>query len=327
MIISRTPFRISFFGGGTDYPKWYKEYGGHCVSATINKYCYVTCRDLPPFFDHRYFVRYHKQETASNVGEIEHPVVRNAINFTGLANALEIVHTGDLPARSGMGSSSSFTVGLLNCLNALEGRLSTKRELAEGAIHIEQNMCMESVGSQDQIAAAFGGLNSIRFDVSGDFGVHPIPIGKSVMDELSKNLLLCFTGFSRTASEIAETQIKRVRENTKALTRMAQICEEGLSLFGGDIDLDMLAGLLNEQWSLKKTLSSEVSNVQLDELYEVAIKNGALGGKLLGAGSGGFMLFVVPEFKRTNVVSSLNGKLFVPFRFVNQGSSIIYYNK
>lgn len=327
MIISRTPYRISFFGGGTDYPAWYLENGGRCISATINKYCYLTCRELPPFFDHRYYIRYFKQEKASSIEEIEHPVVRHCINYLGMRQPLEVVHTGDLPAQSGMGSSSSFTVGLLNCFNALSGKLTNKRELAEAAIHVEQNLCQESVGSQDQVAASFGGLNSINFSSSGDFNVQPIPFSQDDLNELSSNLLLCYTGVSRTASEIAEGQISRIGVNRSKLRRMMEICDEGLLILNRNFELGYFADLLNEQWVLKKSLSDSISGGYLDELYEVAIENGALAGKLLGAGYGGFMLFVAPQSQHSRIKAALPKQLFVPFRFESNGSSIIYFNR
>ena len=327
MIISRTPFRISFFGGGTDYPAWYLNHGGHCISSSINKYCFVTCRNLPPFFDYKYRIRYHIQENRSCIDEIKHPSIRNSIKYANISDSLEIVHSADLPARSGMGSSSAFTVGLLNCLNAIKGQMSTKRELAEGAIYIEQVMCSESVGSQDQIAASFGGINSISFKKSGQFSIEPIPLSESSIMKFSEHMLLCFTGFSRTASVIAKKQIDRIDENEKALLCMMEFCKEALGNFNENTDFKILGKILHEQWQLKKSLTKEISSPDLDIIYDIAVKNGAWGGKLLGAGSGGFMLFMAPKSAHQKIKSSLSRKLFVPFRLESQGSTIIYFNK
>ena len=327
MIISRTPFRISFFGGGTDYPVWYEKFGGSVINATINKYCFITARFLPPFFNYKYRVRCYLHEEAQIVNEIKHPSVRECIKYLKLEKGIEIVHNADLPARSGLGSSSTFTVGLLNALHAINNYMPTKRELASQAIDIEQNFIKESVGSQDQTAAAFGGFNKITFNGVSDIDVDPIIIKKERQFELENNLLLFFTGFSRTASEIAKEQISVTRTKEKELTTMLEISKEGLSrLTDEKQSLDQFGKLLDEQWKIKRSLTNKISNKNIDEIYSAGINAGAIGGKLLGAGGGGFMLFYVSKGKQKNVINALKKKLFVPFRFEFTGSKIIYYS-
>ena len=327
MIISRTPFRISFFGGGTDYPVWYKKFGGRVINATINKYCFITARYLPPFFDYKYRVRYYKHEEAQNINEIKHPSVRECIKYLDLKKGIEIVHNADLPARSGLGSSSTFTVGLLNALHALNNYMPTKRELALQAIHVEQDLINESVGSQDQTAAAFGGLNKITFNDTSNIDVDPIIISQNRQSELESNLLLFFTGFARTASEIATKQISITPKKEKELKTMLDICDEGLGcLTDNNSSLDGFGKLLDEQWKIKRSLTNKISNKNIDDIYAAGMDAGALGGKLLGAGGGGFMLFYVPKEKQKSVIRALKKKLFVPFRFDQTGSKIIYYS-
>jgi len=327
MIISRSPFRISFFGGGTDYPVWYEKFGGSVINATINKYCFITARFLPPFFDYKYRVRCYLHEEAQKVNEIKHPSVRECIKYLKLEKGIEIVHNADLPARSGLGSSSTFTVGLLNALHAINNYMPTKRELAMQAIDVEQNFIKESVGSQDQTAAAFGGFNKITFNSASDIDVDPIIIKKERQFELENNLLLFFTGFARTASEIAKEQISITTKKEKELKTMLEISKEGLSrLTDEKQSLDQFGELLDEQWKIKRSLTNKISNKNIDEIYTAGINAGAIGGKLLGAGGGGFMLFYVSKGKQKNVINALKKKLFVPFRFEFTGSKIIYYS-
>ena len=327
MIISRSPFRISFFGGGTDYPVWYEKFGGRVINATINKYCFITARFLPPFFDYKYRVRCYLHEEAQKVNEIKHPSVRECIKYLKLEKGIEIVHNADLPARSGLGSSSTFTVGLLNALHAINNYMPTKRELAMQAIDVEQNFIKESVGSQDQTAAAFGGFNKITFNSASDIDVDPIIIKKERQFELENNLLLFFTGFARTASEIAKEQISITTKKEKELKTMLEISKEGLSrLTDEKQSLDQFGELLDEQWKIKRSLTNKISNKNIDEIYTAGINAGAIGGKLLGAGGGGFMLFYVSKGKQKNVINALKKKLFVPFRFEFTGSKIIYYS-
>jgi D-glycero-alpha-D-manno-heptose-7-phosphate kinase len=327
MIISRTPYRISFFGGGTDYPAWYNEHGGSVISATINKYCYITARYLPPFFEYKNRIRYYKKEETQTIEEIQHPSVRETAKYLGINKGIEIVHSGDVPAQSGLGTSSTFTVGLLNSLHGLCNYMPTKRELALDAIHIEQNVIKESVGSQDQAAAAFGGLNKITFSKAHKFEVDPIIISKERLTELQDNLLLCFTGFARTASLIAEKQIASISQRQPELTTIMELCNEALKLLtSAGTPLSEFGKLLDKHWELKKLLSTNISNAQIDEIYERGKKAGALGGKLLGAGSGGFILFFAPKYLHNEIISSLHGKIFVPFRFDHTGSKIIYFS-
>ena len=327
MIISRTPFRISFFGGGTDYPVWYNKNNGCVISSTINQYSFVTVRYLPNFFDYKYRIRYYQDEKTKTIEEIKHPSVRETVRYLELKKGLEIVHNADLPAQSGLGSSSTFTVGLLNALNSLKGNMSTKRELALGAINIEQNMIGESVGSQDQTAAAFGGLNRITFNAENKLDVEPIITSKEKLDELQDNLMLFFTGFSRSASSIAKKQIELTHKREKELNLMTDICNEGLNvLTDNNKPIYEIGRLLDEQWKIKREMTDKISNQAIDKIYQAGIDAGATGGKLLGAGGGGFMLFFVPKSKQNKVMEALKSKLNVPFRFEYSGSKIVYYS-
>jgi D-glycero-alpha-D-manno-heptose-7-phosphate kinase len=325
MIISRTPFRISFFGGGTDYPLWYKKNGGAVLSTSIDKYCYLSCRYLPPFFEHKTRVVWSKIETVGSVEEIQHPAVREVIKFLDIKDGLHIHHDADLPARSGLGSSSSFTVGLLNSLYTLLGQSPTKAQLALQAIHVEQELIKENVGSQDQSAAAFGGFNKIEFGGSEHIRVSPVEISPSNIDLLQNHLLLFFTGLARSASEIAAEQIRLTPQKTKELQLMRNMVDiaEGLLKQG---DLDNFGRLLHEGWQIKKTLSPQVSNSAIDAIYEAGKSAGALGGKLLGAGAGGFILFFVKPSDQARVKASLSKLLYVPMKFENKGSQIIFNN-
>jgi len=326
MIISRTPFRVSFFGGGTDYPAWYREHRGAVISASINRYCYITCRYLPPFFDYKYRIRYTQREETQSVEEIRHPVVRECLKFLGIDRGIDMVHTSDLPARTGIGSSSSFTVGFLNTLHALRGKLITKRQLALDAIHFEQEILKENVGSQDQTVAAFGGFNKIEFGGSQEITVFPITISQEKRDLLQDHLMLFFTGFSRNASDIAAEQINNIPEKKKELKIMMEITEEAFKILNesGSV-FDGFGKLLHESWKVKQTLSSKIMNSHIGEIYDAAISAGALGGKLLGAGGGGFMLFFVKPEAQPKIKEKLKKILYVPFRLENLGSQIIYY--
>jgi D-glycero-alpha-D-manno-heptose-7-phosphate kinase len=327
MIISRTPFRISFFGGGTDYPIWYKEHGGMVLSATINKYSYITVRKLPPFFEYNNRIRYYKTEETKFISQIEHPSVRETSLYLSIENGIEVVHAADLPAQSGLGSSSTFTVGLLNAMHGLQNHMSTKRELALNAIHIEQNIIGEAVGSQDQTAAAFGGLNIIYFSNSNTIEVDPILISKNRLLDVQNHLLLCFTGFARTASTVAQIQIEQTHLKVRELETMMDLCKEALSvLLNEKIPLVEFGRLLDQQWTVKRNLTSMISNNAIDEIYQKGINAGAVGGKLLGAGAGGFMLFFAPPNKHQDIKNSLKDNFFVPIRFESTGSKIIYFS-
>jgi len=329
MVICRTPLRISFFGGGTDYPIWYREHGGAVLSATINKYSYITARWLPPYFNYKYRIRYYQHEETNSLDEIKHPSVRECARYLNIQDGLEIVHNADVPAQSGLGSSSTFTVGMLHALHTLQNRMPTKRQLAIEAIHVEQNMIGEAVGSQDQTAAAFGGLNLIRFgEPKGTKGVDvdPIIISQERLQELEDNLVLLFAGLSRTASELAKYQISVTPNRERELSTMRGLCDQALDLLvDPDTSLDEFGRLLDDHWKIKRTLTDKISNPEIDQLYEFMMRHGALGGKLLGAGGGGFMLYYVPKRMRDRLIAELPKKLFIPFRFEFTGSKVIYY--
>ena len=326
MIITRTPYRISLFGGGTDYPVWFENFGGGSVlSMTIDKYCYLTCRYWPPFFGKKTRVVWSKIEAVDHEREIEHPAVREALKAANLENGLEIIHYGDLPHKTGMGSSSSFAVGLLHALSAIQGRSIDKRELALGAIDLEQKKIGESVGCQDQIAAAYGGFNRINFGGQQKFTVYPISISPEMKDKLQSRLMLFYTGISRTASEIAKEQIRVTAEKEKELRKMLSLVDDAEKILcNSPENLDDLGVLLHETWTLKRGLTNLVSNDHIDEIYNRARKAGALGGKLLGAGGGGFMLFYVKPEDQKRVKEALAGILNIPFAFEDEGSKVIY---
>ena len=327
MIISKTPFRISFFGGGTDYPSWFKKNGGSVLSTTIDKYCYISLRVLPPFFEHKHRIVYSKVETVLNNLEINHPAVRAIFNKYKITNGLELHHDGDLPARSGLGSSSSFCVGLISAINGLKGKKMTPFELAEGAINIEQKVLKETVGSQDQIAAAYGGFNRINFYRDGTFSVEPILIKPGRLKLLEKNLLLFFTGFSRYASDIAKEQEKNIGTNKNQLSKIRLLVDDAETILNNsNKNLNDFGSLLHESWLIKRSLSSSISNSNIDSIYSKAIKAGAIGGKILGAGGGGFILFYVPIKNQLSVKNSLKELIEVPFKFESSGSKVVLYN-
>ncbi len=327
MIISRTPFRVSFFGGSTDYPAWYKNHPGAVLATSINKYCYISCRYLPPFFEHKYRVVYSKIETVKDKMQIQHPVVRAAIGLMKIDKGLEIHHDGDLPARTGLGSSSSFTVGMLHALYALNGIMPTKKKLALEAINLERNILKENVGSQDQITASIGGFNRIDFDSGSknEFIETPIMIGNNRKQDLQNHLMLFFTGISRYASDVAKKQIENIPNKTQQLKIMYQMVEEAISILNAEGPLSKFGDLLHESWMLKRELSEGITNRYVDEIYEVARKEGALGGKLLGAGGGGFILIFAPPEKHSAIENKLKDLLRVPFEFENQGSQIVMF--
>ncbi len=327
MIISRTPFRISFFGGGTDYPVWFKEHGGAVLATTIDKYCYISCRYLPPFFEHRTRIAYSRIEQAKSNTEIKHPAVRGVLQHMGITDGLEIHHDGDLPARTGLGSSSSFTVGLLHSLYALQHTMPSKMELAQAAIHIEQEVLHEAVGCQDQVLAAHGGLCRVTFSPSGDIGYTSIVMKPERLADFQDHLQLYFTGFSRTASEIAKEQIEKTKQRRVELFAMLQMVQEGVSIIAGERDLSEFGELLHEAWMVKRNLTSQITTPMIDDIYDAARRAGALGGKLLGAGGGGFMLFFAKPEVHQKINAALPGLLRVPFRFEGLGSQIVFYQQ
>lgn len=324
MIISRTPFRISFFGGGTDYPAWFEKHQGAVLATSIDKYCYISCRYLPPFFDHKSRIIYSKMEHVKRVGEIDHPAVREVLKFMRIRQGVEIHHDGDLPARTGLGSSSSFTVGLLHAFYALKGVMPTKERLAQEAIHVEQDLCGDNVGCQDQTTAAYGGFNLIEFGGINHLRVQNVTIPEKRIKHLQEHCMLYFTGFSRTASEIAEHQIKNIPKKGKELKLMYEMVQHALALLNKG-DVRAFGKLLDESWKIKRELSHKVTTPHIDHIYETARKSGALGGKLLGAGGGGFILIFAPPSTQPKIKEKLKKLLIVPFHFENLGSQIIFY--
>ena len=325
MIISRTPFRVSFFGGGTDYPAWFEENGGSVLATTINKYCYITCRYLPPFFEHKYRVVYSKVETVDKIAEIQHPVVRAALEMKDIEEGLEIHHDGDLPARTGLGSSSAFTVGMLNALYALKGDMVPKKRLAEEAIHLERNILNESVGSQDQVLTALGGFKKIDFNTDHSISEMPVIISPERRSELESHLLLFYTGISRFASKVAEKKIANIPKKKKELAVMRQMVDEGLKILTNGQNIKEFGSLLHESWKLKRELSEGISSSYVDEIYQAALSEGAFGGKLLGAGGGGFMLIFARPEDHPQIKNHLKNLLCIPFNFEVEGSQIIVF--
>ena len=325
MIISRTPFRISFFGGGTDYPAWYEENGGAVLSTTIDKYCYIHIRYLPPFFEHKHRIVYSITETVQTVDEIAHPVVKALLKHFKIDAGLEVHHDGDLPARSGLGSSSAFTVGMLNSLHGLMGKIISRHDLARFSMYIEREILKENVGSQDQVAVAYGGFNKISFYKGHNFQVEPITLSGARLNELRKHLMLVYTGLPRFSSDIAAEQIRNISNNGKALSAMRQMVDQAVDILNSDRDILEFGRLLHAGWQIKKSMSSNVSNSFIDDLYNQALKSGAVGGKLLGAGGGGFMLLFVPPENRARTKTRLKALLEVKFDFEANGSQIIYY--
>ncbi|MDB5313985.1 MAG: hddA 2 [Gemmataceae bacterium] len=325
MIICRTPYRISFFGGGTDYPGWYRQHGGAVLATTIDKYCYLTCRHLPPFFEHRLRIVYRKIETCETVDQISHPAVRETLRFLKIDRGVELHHDGDLPARSGMGSSSAFTVSLLNALHALRGEITTKHQLAREAIHIEQDVLKETVGSQDQVLAAHGGLKHVRFQPDGEIEVSPLVLPAGRVAELKAHLLLVYTGIARTAADVAKSYVARIETRRRQLRIMKELVDESIEVLASGMNILAFGDLLHEAWQAKRSLSSIVSNGEVDDLYERARTAGAVGGKLTGAGGGGFLLLFAPPEKHREIIDALDGRIQVPFEFEPAGSQIIFY--
>lgn len=326
MIITKTPYRISFFGGGTDLSQWFSENGGAVISTSIDKYCYISCRFLPKFFDHKFRFVYSQIEDVLEIDDIKHPAIKGLLNYLDWKEGIELHHDGDLPARSGLGSSSSFTVGMLNALYAIRGKHISKNELAKQAIHVEQKILNENVGYQDQIAAAYGGFNKIEFYGEGSFKVSPIIIPDERLNKLQDNLLLFFTGISRFASEIEKSKIVNFSSKKTELTKMHEMVDTSIDiLVNQKNNIDDFGFLLNEGWQYKKSLSNLVSNNEVDEIYTSAIKSGAFGGKLLGAGGGGFILFYAPNEMHQNIINNLKHLIHVPFKFENLGSTVALY--
>jgi len=327
MIISRTPYRVSFFGGGTDYPDWYLRHGGQVLSTTIDKYIYITCRYLPPFFDHKIRLAYSRVETCQSVEELNHPAVKEILKYFQITNGLEIHYDGDLPARSGMGSSSAFSVGLINALYKLLGEEVDSHKLALDAIHVEQDLIGESVGSQDQVNAAYGGFNHIEFSQSGSIVVNPVDTTPERLILLSQNLMLFYTGIVRTAETVSVTYATNTEQNSTQLEAINKITNEAIDVVTSNKEIEQFGELMHQSWLEKKKLSSLVSNTRVDRLYQLSREAGAVGGKLCGAGGGGMMLFYVPRNKQHDVMQALSSFLHVPFEFTSVGSDIIFVSE
>jgi len=326
MIITRTPFRISFFGGGTDYPAWYREHGGAVLATTIDKYCYITCRRLPPFFEHKHRIVYSHIENVCHNDEIKHPAVRAVFNWANVADGLEIHHDGDLPARSGLGSSSAFTVGLAHALYGIRGQMVSHDALARDAIHIEQNLIGENVGSQDQVSAAYGGFNRIDFHRDDTFDVSPIILSGHRREELRDHLMLCFTGFSRIADAIAKSKIDNLKNRETELKLMREMVYEATSILADSrVSIDEFGKLIDLSWKYKRSLSERVSTPEIDQIYDTAMRAGAIGGKILGAGGGGFMLLFAKPEKHAAIREALKELVHVSFNFDDSGSRVVLY--
>ena len=324
MIITKTPFRMSFFGGGTDMESFFKEYGGSVISTTFDKYCYVNVRHLPRFFDWNTELTYSKIEKVSDVDEINHPAIRNAMKMLDM-HEIRLTYEADLPARSGLGTSSSFAVGMLNAFYALKGKYADKKRLADEAIYLERVLCKEAGGWQDQIAASYGGFNRINFNADG-YEVLPVIISPERKKQLNDNLLMFFTGFTRFSAAVQQANNLGAKEKTAQLKEMLSLVNDAEKvLTDRNSDLDDFGRLLDHTWKLKRQTGSAVSTDSIDDLYARGIKAGALGGKLLGAGGGGFLVFYVQSDKRSVVKEAMSDLMYIPFEFENGGTSVIHY--
>ena len=323
MIITRTPFRISFFGGGTDFPEWYTKYRGKVISTSINKYCYISTRILPPFFKYNYRLRYFKDEHISKVENISHPVIRETLKYLKFKEGLEVVHNADLPAQSGLGASSSFTVGFLNSMMALNRKLISKKSLGLQAIKIEQEKIKEYVGSQDQLAAAFGGFNVINFK-KNYIEVNPVTKLENIK-KLEKSIFLIFTGFQRTAQNIEKRKIKQISKKVDYYHELLEIADQAeKKIYKSNRIVEDFSKLLKKSWSLKKKLDSSVTDRKINQIYNLGIRNGAYAGKILGAGGGGFMLFLIDNKKRKFFNQLFRDYVIAPISFERLGTQVIY---
>ena len=324
MIITKTPFRMSFFGGGTDMEYFFQKYGGAVISTTFDKYCYVIVRHLPRFFEYKTHLTYSKMEYVSNYNEIEHPAIREAMKMLDI-HEIHLTYDADLPAKSGLGTSSSFVVGMLNAFYALKGKYADKKKLSDDAIYLERVLCNEAGGWQDQIAASYGGLNKINFNKDG-YEINPIIISPKRKKELENNLLMFFTGFVRYSAEIQTMNNFAIEDKIKYLLEMLALVEEAEKILVDEqADLNDFGKLLDQSWKLKRKTGKAVSTNAIDILYEKGIKAGALGGKLLGAGGGGFLVFYVLPEKKNNVMEAMKDLLYIPFRFEDTGTQVVHY--
>ncbi|MDH7569054.1 MAG: hypothetical protein QHJ73_05655 [Armatimonadota bacterium] len=327
MIITKTPVRVSFLGGGTDYPDYFRQYGGQTIGCAIDKYSYITVNRLAELFDYSIRVSYSQHELTRSVGEIQHPSVRECLRYMGLDGGLEIHYVGDLPARTGLGTSSSFTVGLLHALHAFKGELVSQERLAAEAVYVEQQMIGERVGVQDQYTCACGGLVHLQFQRDGRVIVSPLPLGQARLEELSRHLMLFYTGIRRHAHEVLDEQLERTRQGTLRddLSHLSELVDEGVRVLTGSGPILQFGELLHQAWTTKRRLSSKVSNPQIDTWYEEALSAGAVGGKLLGAGGGGFLLLMAPPERQPSVEAALGGLKRVHFQLDFTGSTILFY--
>jgi D-glycero-alpha-D-manno-heptose-7-phosphate kinase len=327
MIITRTPYRVSMFGGGTDYPDWYRKHGGSVLGFAINKYSWISLRKLPPFFPHTHRIVWSKIENVKSFNDIEHPIVRHVLASEGIHCGVEIHHTGDLPARSGLGTSSAFTVGLLNAIRAFRGQHIDCEELANRSIYVERDLVGDNVGSQDQIWAAFGGFGKVDFNKDDTFSVNPLFISNDSIAELNDWMMLVFTGLSRSSSEMAGKQISNFKDRENQLHRMREMVDEGFSILTSHCSPRNIGNLLHESWKLKRSLADGVSTNEIDQIYDTAMSYGAIGGKLLGAGGGGFFLFVAPPQCHEKIRSRLRALVHVPFKIGAERSRVVVYEQ
>lgn len=314
---------MSFFGGGTDMPEFFREHGGAVISTSFDKYCYVNVRHLPPFFEYNTELSYARTERVVDVNEIEHPAIREAMKMLDMHD-IRLTYEADLPARTGLGTSSSFAVGMLNAFYALKGKYADKKRLSDEAIYLERVLCNEAGGWQDQIAAAYGGFNRINFH-GESYDVQPIIISPERKKQLNNNLMMFFTGFTRFSSEIQQSSKSMADKTAQLLDMLAIVDEAEMVLEDKNSDLDDFGRLLDKSWRLKKQTGNKVSTGGIDELYEKAMAAGALGGKLLGAGGGGFLLFYVPQERQAAVMKAMSNLMYVPFEFENGGTRVIHY--
>lgn len=329
MILTRTPFRLSFFGGGTDYNSWFEKNKGLVIGTTFNKYNYISVRKLPPFFEHKSRIVYSRAEEVRDNSQIEHPAVRNCLKFMDITDGLEIHYDGDLPSRSGIGSSSSFTVGFLNALYAYQGKMASKIDLAKQAIYVEQILSNEHVGIQDQILTSVGGINVIEMGPGNEFQVSPLVFPADYKNELESHIMLAFSGQTRISSDTAVKQIEKITAGAidNQMRIIYEIALEGLSKFRANANIQEIGKLMDKTWQIKRTLTASVTNDLIDQTYLAAMDNGAFGGRLLGAGGGGFLMLIAPPSKHEQIKKALSSqiKVWVPFKFENEGTKILHY--
>ena len=324
MIVARAPYRISFFGGGTDYPEWFRDHGGAFLSLAINHYCYIALRVKPPFQEKRYRISWRITEDVNNIESIKHPIVKHSLKYMKIDNGMDINYVGDLPGGSGLGSSCAFTVALNHALHTTLGNKPNALELANQAYHIERQKLNETIGIQDQIATAFGGFNYVIIKKDGSYIIEKVLLTKKQIEYFLSRVILVYTGISRLASSVSEKKVKDIVKKESIVSEMQEMVLEGKKLIQQD-KIDEYGKLLDQNWKLKRSISDVVSNEEIDKLYSLAKKNGAIGGKLLGAGSGGFLMFLCKEGQKEKVSKIFDTKMIVPFGLCNHGSQIVYH--